>query len=356
MVALSRMQMALKSVKLPFFFLFVSVLIMPGCSSINKGEMTGFPRFSKDGDRVIMSAKCGELRSAFFVIDIEKRKVINKYMPKSEISFGPQYIDDKRVLYSCKKIRNVCPDYCLEDMMSGEFRRITSGGYGGKSFVFLEKKEKILFSSACINGNLTMKKGIEEGISAKYDLFSVDIDGANRNRLTNTESYGMRGLSATRDNRRVLLYRSKHKLVPSQMWLYEVEENKLGAFVPDLSWLFREVAEEKSIDLQELSSKWAKDNIYFFSISPSGNEIVFSMRFPYSTRGDGLYIADIATGAVRNIYPLGMEVRDLAFSPDGNMILIVEEGEDGYWNIWKINKDGSGLSEIVGGGQICKGI
>ncbi len=347
--------MALRSVKLLFFFVFLFVLIMPGCSSINdKTVFTGFPRFSKEGDRVILSAKCGESQSTFFVLDIEKGGVINTYVPKSEISFGPQYIDDKRVLYTCKKTKEQCPDFCLEDMISGKISGITTGGYGGKSFVFLEKMEKILFSSACINGNLTMKTGREKGLSAKYDLFSINLNGDNRKRLTNTESYRMAGLSATRDNRRVLLYRGKYKLTPSQMWIYEVEENKLEAFVPDIDLLFREIAKENSVNIQELSSKWVKDNIYFFSISPSGDEIVFSMRFPYSSRGDDLYIADVATGKVRKIYPLDMEVRYLAFSPDGNMILLVEEGKDGFWNIWRINKDGSGLSEVVGGRRICK--
>ncbi len=74
---------------------------------------------------------------------------------------------------------------------------------------------------------------------------------------------------------------------------------------------------------------------------------------PYSKNSSDLYSVDISSNNVEKIADLNMTIRHVMALPTNNTIVLVETSPDGHWVLWKVDMDGTNLTEIIREEQVC---
>jgi Tol biopolymer transport system component len=159
------------------------------------------------------------------------------------------------------------------------------------------------------------------------DIWVMDVDGANRVRLTNTPESDF-DPSLSPDGRQVVFRTSR------------------GEYGPDPTGVGTEGIFVINADGSDEHQLWPPDaqtpGGLFPDWSPTGDRIAFSgltkdwKETLYTIRPDGTDLAD-----------LGMMGEGTEWSPDGTTLAFESHRGDGDWQIWSINADGTGKTQLT---------
>jgi eukaryotic-like serine/threonine-protein kinase len=83
--------------------------------------------------------------------------------------------------------------------------------------------------------------------------------------------------------------------------------------------------------------------VFSSMISPDGRFVAMTNRGGQ----EDLFVLEIATGEIRQLTNDPARDRGVAWSPDGNRIYFYSHREDARYEIWSINRDGSGLTRVT---------
>jgi Tol biopolymer transport system component len=166
------------------------------------------------------------------------------------------------------------------------------------------------------------------------DLFTMDRRGNNRERLTSIGRIG--GATYSPDGRQIAFHRIESRKPRYQSDIYVMDAD--GSALRNLT---------QTTDRVEFTPDW----------SPDGNKIVFQSR-PPANEYSNLYIMNVDGTGQKLLTDVNDSNQSPSWSPNGKKIAFVSylEGRGNRWSdkadIFTINIDGSGLVNLTGRGEL----
>jgi len=212
-------------------------------------------------------------------------------------------------------------------------------------------------------------KGKQIAFYGKYDkrktwsIHTADIDGNNIRRLTNVKNVWDSGPAWSPDGKTIVFareYKDVNGNRPEEIWLMNAdgtEQRQIKAleggapeFTQDGRLLFQSKAKPSQISIANIDGsnviQLTNDDTNNMSakISPDGSQIA------YLSNRDGnqeVYVMSIDGFNQQRLTRNRVEEWDPAWSADGSKVFFSSQNVYGFYDIYKVNKDGSSIKKIL---------
>ncbi|MEW6996895.1 TolB family protein [Colwelliaceae bacterium BS250] len=196
-----------------------------------------------------------------------------------------------------------------------------------------------------------------------WSIHTADIDGNNMRRLTNVKNVWDSGPAWSPDGKTIVFareYKGVNGDRPEEIWLMNAdgsEQRQIKAleggapeFMQDGRILFQSKVSPSQISIANIDGskviQLTNDDTNNMSakISPDGSQIA------YLSNRDGnqeVYIMNIDGSNQKRLTKNRVEEWDPAWSTDGSKVFFSSQNVYGFYDIYKVNKDGSSIKKIL---------
>jgi len=200
-----------------------------------------------------------------------------------------------------------------------------------------------------------------------WSIHTADIDGSNIRRLTNVKQVWDSAPAWSPDGKTIAFareYKGSNGGWQEEIWLMNAdgtEQRQIKAlkgrapeFMPDGRLLFQSKASPSQISIANIDGsnviKLTNDDTNNMSpkISPDGSQIA------YLSNRDGnqeVYVMNIDGSGQQRLTSNRVEEWDPAWSTDGSKVFFSSQNVHGFYDIYKVNKDGSSIEKILNSGS-----
>lgn len=196
-----------------------------------------------------------------------------------------------------------------------------------------------------------------------WSIHTADIDGKNARRLTHEKHVWDSAPAWSPDGKTIVFareYKDDNGNWQEQVWLMNADgteqrqikaiEGRAAVFLQDGRLLFQSKAGPRQISIANIDGsnviQLTNDKTDNMSpkISPDGSQIA------YLSNRDGnqeVYVMDIDGSNNIRLTKNRVEEWDPAWSPDGSKVFFSSQNVHGFYDIYKVNKDGSSIKKIL---------
>ena len=205
-----------------------------------------------------------------------------------------------------------------------------------------------------------------------WSIHTADIDGTNMRRLTNLKHVWDYGPAFSPDGKTIVFgrdYRDDNGKWQEEIWLMNADGTDQrqikglagGApeFMPDGRLLFQSKGRYSKSEATQISIanidgsnmiQLTNDdtNNYSPKISPDGSQIA------YTANRDGnqeIYVMDVDGSNQTRLTKNSIDEWGAAWTPDGTKVSFSSQNVHGFYDIYKVNKDGSDIKKILSNGS-----
>ena len=248
---------------------------------------------------------------------------------------------------------------------------------GNKSIYLSDAQGKVQIKVVDVTANdgypAVSPTGKQIAFYGKYDkrrtwsIHTADMDGTNIRRLTNVKKVWDSAPAWSPDGKTIVFareYKGSNDDWKEEIWLMNADgtqqrqikalEGRAPEFMPDGRLLFQSKSSPSQISIANIDGsnviQLTNDDTNNMSpkISPDGSQIA------YLSNRDGnqeVYVMNIDGSNQKRLTFNHIEEWDPAWSPDGSKVFFSSQNVYGFYDIYKVNRDGSFIEKVLNSGS-----